>query len=363
MSVVLLRTDGSHHIGFGHVMRCIALAEGLREIGFAPLFVVRGYNQVVSDKIRRSGFAVESFPREWTSEEDLEFTIRQVEYHQARYVVTDLNHDRVLEGPESHRRYIERLRATGPFLITIGDFNESLFPADLVINPNYGADVLPPKPSPGTRYLLGTKYFILRREFIVSCERLREIRPKANRVLVTMGGSDLLGLTDKVIRALSKVEMDPPLELCLVAGVEDRKRQESSLAPSGFCRPPVTLVDPDNMGELMFWCDLAITGGGLTKYETAVTGSPSVVISQARHQALIMERFSNAGTAVHLGYGSDVHEDAIAEAVRTLLNDYLRRKEMSLAGKRLMDGGGLERVLQAVQQLVCGRVHRAGPGC
>jgi spore coat polysaccharide biosynthesis predicted glycosyltransferase SpsG len=172
-----------------------------------------------------------------------------------------------------------------------------------------------------------------------------------------MGGCDLLGLTGKVIRALAEIEVDPPPELCVVLGLEDGKQRELSHALARFRHPPVMLVNPDNMNELMSWCDLAITAGGLTKYETAVTGTPSVVLSQALHQALIMERFSNAGTTIHLGYGPEVREDTIAETVRALLNDYPRRKQMSLAGKQLVDGKGLERVLQTFQELTSQATH------
>jgi len=275
-----------------------------------------------------------------------------VEHYRARHVVTDLYHPDILQEPGFHRSYVERLRRSGVFLMTIVDFNEGMSPADVVLNPNYGADAILPAAHAGASYLLGEKYFPFRSEFIASSSRAREIRPKANRILITMGGCDMLGLTGKVIQALARLDMDPPLELYIVLGLTDRSQRELSHALAQFSHPPVTLVDPDNMHELMLGCDLAITAGGLTKYETAVTGTPSVVLSQARHQTEIMERFSNAGTTVHLGYGPEVREDAIAEVVGALLKDYFRRKEMSLAGKRLVDGKGLERILETFQELV-----------
>ena len=102
----------------------------------------------------------------------------------------------------------------------------------------------------------------------------------------------------------------------------------------------------------MLWSDLAITGGGLTKYETAVTGTPSVIISQVAHQAELAKEFEREGTALHLGLGSKVGEEDIAQAVERLLRDDALRAEMSKRGKRLVDGKGIERIISEIPQEV-----------
>src|SRR5690348_9666823 len=54
----LIRTLCSATIGFGHLRRCLTLAEELRGLGAAVRFALRG-DAAAADHARRGGFAVE----------------------------------------------------------------------------------------------------------------------------------------------------------------------------------------------------------------------------------------------------------------------------------------------------------------
>ena len=55
---VLIRTDGSLRIGTGHVMRCLALAEGLRTRGQQVSFICRAHAGNLIQVIEQQGFVV-----------------------------------------------------------------------------------------------------------------------------------------------------------------------------------------------------------------------------------------------------------------------------------------------------------------
>ncbi|MBM3273409.1 UDP-2,4-diacetamido-2,4,6-trideoxy-beta-L-altropyranose hydrolase, partial [Candidatus Kaiserbacteria bacterium] len=55
---VVFRTDASLHIGTGHVMRCLTLAEALRECGAHCRFICRSHPGNLIKEIGQRGFDV-----------------------------------------------------------------------------------------------------------------------------------------------------------------------------------------------------------------------------------------------------------------------------------------------------------------
>lgn len=348
-SACVIRADGSLKLGMGHIMRSLALAEGLRKSNISPVFVTRTSQSTVLNILESAGHTVESFPQDWSLQKDLEFTRQLIHQLGARIVVTDIGNSTVMEHPEEYEGYLSEIKKLGVFLATIDDSNDLRFVSDVVMNSNCGAEAFPYRSSDGTQYLLGPRFFLFRDEFAEVADCPREVRKQANRIVVTLGGSDLGAITGKVLQALARLNTDPPIELTLVLGLEGHLR--GTLAATldtfgGRCR----LFDTDcNMADLFLWSDVAITGGGLTKYETALTGTPSLFLSLVDNQHRVAEKFSQEGTSVYLGPGTQVSEEVIRRELELLLRDHDRRQAMSQAGKRLVDGNGVQRVLQVLK--------------
>ena len=55
---VIFRVDSSLKMGTGHVMRCLTLAQALKENGVNVEFICRKHEGSLIDKIRSSGFVV-----------------------------------------------------------------------------------------------------------------------------------------------------------------------------------------------------------------------------------------------------------------------------------------------------------------
>ncbi|MFQ5786830.1 MAG: hypothetical protein ACE5H1_02520, partial [Thermodesulfobacteriota bacterium] len=62
MGLVLFRVDGSHSLGMGHIVRCIAFADGLKRKGISCLFLIKNYDDRVANLISKRGFNVEAIP-------------------------------------------------------------------------------------------------------------------------------------------------------------------------------------------------------------------------------------------------------------------------------------------------------------
>lgn len=350
MSVVLFRVDGSSHLGLGHVMRCLAFAQGLEGIGVGAVFVVRDYARDVAEIIRQHGHAVQTIPGDCSFREDASLTLRFADQRKINLLVTDLSNTDIMADLSKYGEYLREMKGGGKFLVTIDDINEIAFPSDIMVNPNYGAERMNYNLNGATRFLLGPCYFIFRQEFMDTAAANREIKKEARNILVAVAGSDPLNLTEKVVRALSKLENISSLNVRVVLGIDQYNSARHGLEErlgnlGGNCE---LLGRSENMAELMLWSDLAITGGGLTKYETAITGTPSIVISQAAHHVKIVEEFEKEQTILHLGLNSRVSEEDVAGATARLLRDYALRAEMSKRGKALVDGRGIERIISEI---------------
>jgi len=346
--VCLIRVDGSKRLGMGHIMRTLAVADGFQDAGFSLVFVTRDTDDGALHRLNSTGHPVEKLPPDWPFSEDLKFTERCIQSYGAGVMVTDLCNNDTLVLLDEYEDYLRKLKQLGVRLVTIDDQNCFPFASDFVVNPNYGAETLPYQPSDGTVYLLGPDYFLFRRELLDAAGQPREVRQAANRVLVTLGGGEPGGLLKTVLTALLQIKNDPPLEVRLGLGLEDASQGEVADLVDRFqgrCR----LFDADcNMAKLMLWSDVAITAGGLTKYETALTGTPSLIFSRVDQQHQLMLKFSSKDTCVYLGLETELKEDGIRVELEALLRDYDRRLAMSRTGKALMDGRGVERVLEVV---------------
>ena len=331
-------------------MRSLALAQGLEKKGAESIFVTRDYEPKVAEIIQRYHFSVESIPQNCNFQEDLLLTSRFAHQYGTKLIITDLCNVDTLARLGEYSEYLHGLKSIGKLLLTIDDLNEMCFPSDIVVNPNYGAEKMKYRPGKGTRSLLGPSYFIFRKEFIKAARVNRGINEDARNILVTMGGTDLLGLNLKVAKALTRMGMEAGLNLHIILGIDytESKKQELQDILSDFAGTYELIQGSDNMAELMLWADLAITAGGLTKYETALTGTPSIIISQVAHQADLAQEFQKEGTALNLGLGTKVSEQGIAEAVSRLLRDKALRAKMSARGKKLVDGRGIERIIAEI---------------
>jgi spore coat polysaccharide biosynthesis predicted glycosyltransferase SpsG len=331
-------------------MRCLAFAQGLEKIGAKSIFVIRDYEPKVAEIIQRYRHTVEPILKSCSFQEDLLLTSALANQHRAKLIVIDLCNVNSLANLDKYSEYIQGLKDTGRFLITIDDVNEMHFPSDIVINHNYGAKNMNYESGKGVKFLLGPAYFIFRKEFVEAAKAKREIKKDAQNILLTMGGSDLLGVTLKVARALTELEKTSNLNLRIVLGMDytDSRKEELKEVLDDFAGTYELIQESDSMARLMLWSDLAITGGGLTKYETAVTGTPSIIISQVAYLADLVKEFEKGGTTLNLGLSTRINKEDITEAVRRLLRDDALRAKMSKRGRKVVDGKGTERIMSEI---------------
>jgi len=213
--------------------------------------------------------------------------------------------------------------------------------ANLVIDPSgpcHGAD-------DDDRILRGPQHVILRPEFERSF-RLRTAAP-VERVFVSMGGADPLGLTDQLIRLLDDAAGGFHVEVVVGPFFQQVDRLKERAAQAA--RSVRVLENPDSLDRLMERADMACAGAGQTLYELAAAGCPTVGVGFVDNQRRNLATLDGAIVPVWLAAGTSVAP--VGDAVGLLLADGKRRSEFSRRAMALVDGRGAARVADRLEAL------------
>ena len=347
---LLVRADADDRIGTGHVMRCLALAQAWQAAGGQVVFLSRCPVPKLRERIRASSAELILLDHPHPHPADLSAVLAwldQAGSHTAPAAPSWV----VLDGYHFDAEYQRAVRAAAARLLVIDDAAQlPHYHAELLLNQNLGAEQLDYACDDDTTCLLGCRYAMLRPEFHVRTSLRRETPPIARKLLVTLGGADPKNATCTVLRALARLDV-PAWEAKVVVGSANlhaaRLREQLRHIPAGA----ELLTEVTDMRELMAWADLAVSAAGTTCWESAVMGLPAAVLVVAENQRLLAERLSEAGVATYLGRSEDLTPEQLADALSALCHDRGRRRRQSEAGRTLVDGCGVERVVAVMHAL------------
>src|SRR5688572_723719 len=138
---IIFRTDGNSNIGLGHIMRCIALSQMLKEDFNNIVFFIREPSESISELFKREGIQLVSL----IEEEEFFSTLS------AKEIV-------VLDGYHFDTAYQKKVKSSGSQLVCIDDLRDKHFVADILINPAPGLVEAEYDAEKYTRFLLGADY-------------------------------------------------------------------------------------------------------------------------------------------------------------------------------------------------------------
>jgi len=346
MTKIAIRADGGSKIGLGHIQRCLALSSQLRKEGMEVLFITKK-NKVVKEKIEQGGFKVVELEHNLNLEEDLQCAAEILKTKKIEALITD--------SYEFDERYLTEVKKNIRMLVSIDDLAEIAFPSDIVINQNIYAKDLEYRSLTGkTEFLLGPRYAFLREEFTNLGKR--KINEKVQNILITLGGSDLFNLTPDVLNVLDKVETD--FSITVVIGHFFNNISEIQNTVKKVTKKVELIYSSSEMANLMVSSDLAITGGGTTLYELAVTGTRALAFCLADYQDKIIKRMVKAGILIDIGWGNKWKEERLYKEASKLIEDCILRIKMSKLAQELVDGKGCQKMSEIIlrefqERIVC----------
>lgn len=339
MTHLLIRTDASPRIGWGHFMRCLAVAQAWRDRGGMVKFVASGLEATLAGFLHREQIECFEVNGEPGSEEDAAAA--------SKYALEVGCGACLLDGYSFGDRYRSTLREGDIFLAGFDDNGETGGRSlDLLLNYNAHATVkLYPDRNQACELLLGPRYAPLRREFSQSNTKRHPISARP-RILVLFGGTDPLQRGASIARHLAE-SINSEVEVILVSG----SSQPTDATPSTYSRLRC-IGRPDNMANLMQGVDLAVSAGGFSLYELLSFGIPVVTVGVAENQVGSLRALSSKNALIYLGMGGAVDDLFVAEQVAKLIEDAELRASLSANALELQIGGGAARVAAAIEQRI-----------
>jgi spore coat polysaccharide biosynthesis predicted glycosyltransferase SpsG len=345
---VLFRCDASPSIGLGHVVRCMALADELRGKHDVDVSFAMRSNPLASEMVGREPYPVLEAPG---GEFDQSAWLNECVHHsRAGAVFVDVRDD-------LSKAALDSLSARGIVIATLEDLSDRRFAADMAFYP----------PVPQVRRIdwagfrgqlcVGWEWIILRSQFA------REFSDRHNSelsLLIAMGGSDPAGLTLKAVRAVDRIDprLGSDFEATIIVGAGFCHRSALVELLGRSQRKFMVREDVSDMSSVMADADLAICSFGMTAYELAATGVPSVYVCLSEDHAESASALVSAGMGVSVGVDDSGTETRVVDAAGRLLADRELRDRMSSCARILVDGRGTSRIAELLVNAMVARKAR-----
>jgi UDP-2,4-diacetamido-2,4,6-trideoxy-beta-L-altropyranose hydrolase len=338
---VVFRVDASGDVGFGHLSRCINLAEVLRSQGNEVLFVCRDDEAKSFRVLENRLFAAVLLPMTAVGEvvsqqEDAQQTIQALQGKKPEWLIVDTY--------TLDKDWEQLMRPHATKIAVIEDLSGREHDCDLLIDQNYSGrsaasfEQFVPKTC---EFLLGPRFALIGEHF----RKLRELKSgptsELKRVFVFCGGSDPQNLTQQVIDEISRSELSN-VAVDVVVGAQNKTfDREAALKLTSNIEIHDAGVE---FARIMSTADLAIGAGGTTSWERMCLGIPSIVVSIAENQNSACEKLGRDGLINYLGAQSFLKPGAIRDAVIEAKTKYASLFDQIERGQILVDGRGCERI-------------------
>lgn len=318
---ICIYTIGNQENGFGHVMRSLTLAGQLQERGAEIVFVTPDGTPGL-DRLRRSPFAVLGHTDdEWP------------DIVRAETLLIDVEH-----GPR--REFLERVRLYYQNLVTVcgSGYRVDDPPAvdelsDLVVEQNPFGNAYARE----AETLSGLDY-------IMVDPRYAEIEPDPHGpIVLSMGGADPYGVTQPIANALGAAGH---YHLKIIVG-------PAAAEPDIRNGRPQIIRAPDSLLPYMDGASLLIGALGMTAYEAAAAGVPSLLTAWTADHERTARLFGERGMSNQYGLAANLRDAVITSLVgdvASLLKYESLWRGMSERGRAFCDGRGAARVADKIMQ-------------
>lgn len=356
---IAIRVDSSFVIGSGHVIRCLILAEELKELGANIIFVCRDHQGNLISFIKEQNYTVYVLPmsnknnaltdyKEWVGAPTLIDAKETIEGVLSLFDTIDVL---IVDHYGIDCFWEREIRTYTKNITVIDDFANRSHNCDLIIDPvvesNLGCTRHPNLPDQCIR-LFGPKYAFIGKS-LHKWRHLKKIKTDRKTILLYLGRLDNFQVTRLVVQAFKNVAT-PHIQMKVI--IPDINEQFASLKETVQESPNITLNSyTKNLPEFLARASLVVGGCGITSFERIFLRTPSLGIIMADNQKLLAHQLQKHKVTNVIGTCSDIKITDLEFLLSKFCAGELELPTDATL-KNFIDGKGAERVALEIVKLV-----------
>ena len=316
--------EGNEKIGLGHIIRCKAIVEYLRNNMTEVFFII----PETVDRSLIKDFETISVPLEKWDNINKNQEFFEAILQSFNGVLLDLVEVKFIEFS-----FLSKLQLFIASL-TLFQFRDESYFGNISFFPTVDTFSLKLKT---TEMKAGPEYFIIH-------DKIRKVtrKPLSNKkakILISMGGADPCNITEKTIRAVQMLKLD--FQAIIIAGKANKNKEKIRSLVEGkenFIYYDFVKDIEDIYSEI----DFAIINGGNTRYELTLLQIPYACISIHEVQFNINKKVTDLYGGVNIGIYSKISEKFICDEIEKTLNSPENLIQIKESMKKFKGGKGHE---------------------
>jgi UDP-2,4-diacetamido-2,4,6-trideoxy-beta-L-altropyranose hydrolase len=364
---IVIRADASYQMGSGHMVRCLALANGLKGKGHHVSFLSQSLPGNLSPIVDKQGFVVHSLqPRN----REIVHSNNNPAIANAESLGIDWQDDanqcvKALSAMQLEPDWlvVDHYALDSRWELAVKKFCNRILVIDDLANRPHDCDVLLDQVCTNTseqyrglipdrcHLLLGGLYVLLRPEFAEarSEDEASVNHPDKRIVHVFFGTSDEPAHTIRFGRLL--LANFPTLILRIAVGTTFKHVQKLVDLSQSFPGRVDWSQGVTNMARHMRGCWIAVGTPGMSTWERACMGLPAVHLTNSNSQTAILTSLKTTGFCDWLGSIDSISDKDFVSGISAFLDDESRLAAMREKGLAAIDGKGVQRAVADLTSL------------
>ena len=334
---IAIRCISEKSKGFGNFSRSLTLSKNLKKKGFKVDFIINS-NEYLESSLKKEKFDYIIIPKKINYKNEDSFLFKK--YFEKKYKII------ILDMREYGEQLSKKLSKHIPIVLIDDAFSKNVY-SDIIINGSINKKfhnyII--KNNKNKKYL-GANFFMANNNFLKNRKKQIEIKKKNKyKIIISIGGSDPNHLTMYILKSIVMISN---IKIIIIVGpfFKDTKKIIN------ICKNYKNVEVKDS--SIKIWnefkkADVVISKSGITLYELAIMGIPTMCISSFKHEEPSAKEFMKKKFLINLGMQENVNENQIKCELLKILKNIKKRKIMSTQGKKIVDGKGLERVTKIVE--------------